>query len=82
MVTGHGARSITGVEVKLDPNNITEKQLSAIPGIGHKMAWNLITTRVKQKRKAGQEFQYDDFQELFEDASLSKDFDRIPYFSI
>ena len=51
MVTGHGARSITGVEVNLDPNRITEKQLSAIPGIIQKMAWNLITTRIKRIRK-------------------------------
>ena len=82
MVTGHGARSITGVEVNLDPNKITEKQLSAVPGIGQKMAWNLITTRIKRIRKVGQEFQYDNFQEWFEDASLSKEFDKISYFSI
>ena len=82
MVTGHGARSITGVEVNLDPNKITEKQLSAIPGIGQKMAWNLITTRIKKIRKVGQEFQYHDFQEWFDDASLGKEFEKISYFSI
>ena len=27
MITGHGARSITGVEVGLDINSVTEKQL-------------------------------------------------------
>ena len=51
MITGHGARSITGVEVGLDINSATEKQLEAIPGIGKKAAWNLISARARLKRK-------------------------------
>lgn len=51
MITGHGARSITGVEVGLDINSVTEKQLEAIPGIGKKAAWNLISARARLKRK-------------------------------
>ena len=53
MVTGHGARSITGIEIGLDWRTATEKQLAAIPGISAKGAWNLIGTRVKaiSKRK-------------------------------
>ena len=53
MVTGHGARSITGIEVGLDWRTATEKQLAAIPGISAKGAWNLIGARVKaiSKRK-------------------------------
>ncbi|MGB2155756.1 MAG: radical SAM protein [Candidatus Poseidoniaceae archaeon] len=51
MITGHGARSITGVEVGLDINSVTEKQLEAIPGIGKKGAWNLISARARLKRK-------------------------------
>ena len=47
MVTGHGARSITGIEVGLDWRMATEKQLAAIPGISAKGAWNLIGARVK-----------------------------------
>ena len=47
MVTGHGARSITGVETGLDWRTATEKQLAAIPGISGKGAWNLISTRAK-----------------------------------
>ena len=47
MVTGHGARSITGIEVGLNWRNATEKQLAAIPGISAKGAWNLIGTRAK-----------------------------------
>ena len=51
MITGHGARSITGVEVGLDINSVTEKQLEAIPGIGKKAAWNIVSARAKLKRK-------------------------------
>ena len=51
MITGHGARSITGVEVGLDINSVTEKQLEAIPGLGKKAAWNLISARARLKRK-------------------------------
>ena len=51
MITGHGARSITGVEVGLDMETITQKQLEAIPGIGKKTAWNLISSRAKAKAK-------------------------------
>ena len=51
MITGHGARSITGVETGLNINTVTEKQLEAIPGIGKKTAWNLISSRAKLMRK-------------------------------
>ena len=47
MVTGHGARSITGIETGLDWRKVTEKQLAAIPGISAKGAWNLIGSRAK-----------------------------------
>ena len=50
LVTGHGARSITGIEASLDMNTVNQKQLVAIPGIGEKSAWNLISTRVKEAR--------------------------------
>ena len=51
IVTGHGARSITGIEANLDMNTVNQKQLVAIPGIGEKTAWNLISARVKEARK-------------------------------
>ena len=51
LVTGHGARSITGVEVGLDPNSVTEKQLEAMPGIGKKSAWRLVSDRAKRRGK-------------------------------
>ncbi|MEK9730403.1 MAG: radical SAM protein [Candidatus Poseidoniales archaeon] len=51
IVTGHGARSITGVEIGLDAKTVTHKQLEAIPGIGKKTAWNLISSRAKTLSK-------------------------------
>lgn len=51
VVTGHGARSITGVECGLDIDSVSEKQLAAIPGIGSKTAWKLIAERGKMRRR-------------------------------
>ena len=51
MITDHGARSITGVEVGLDPMTVSEKQLEAIPGIGKKSAWALVSARAKLRSK-------------------------------
>ena len=39
LVTGHGMRSISGVEINLNLNKVTENQISAVPGIGDKGAW-------------------------------------------
>ena len=51
IVTGHGARSITGIETGLSIDTITEKQLSAIPGISSKGAWSLVSSRAKARAK-------------------------------
>ena len=51
MVTGHGARSITGIQTGIDWRTATEKQLAAIPGISSKGAWNLIGSRAKSLSK-------------------------------
>ena len=51
IVTGHGARSITGVECSLNFDTVSEKQLAAIPGIGNKSAWKLIGERVEAEGK-------------------------------
>ncbi len=50
IVTGHGARSITAVESGLSLDRVTQKQLQAIPGIGEKAAWRLISERAKALR--------------------------------
>ena len=70
IVTGHGARSITGVEVGLNHNTATEKQLSAIPGIGAKSAWNLISKRARAMRKKNTSKPYESAEAWFEDAGL------------
>ena len=51
LVTGHGARSITGVELGISLDSASQSQLQAIPGIGEKSAWKIISQRVKRKRK-------------------------------
>ena len=70
IVTGHGARSITGVEINLDHNRVSQKQLEAIPGIGEKTAWKLITQRAKKIRKSGDSNAYESPMQLFEAANV------------
>ena len=80
LVTGHGARSITGMEIGLDHDKITEKQLSAIPGIGSKTAWKLISQRAKLKRKDSDE-SYDSTQAWFTKAGVDWQDDFQVYFT-
>jgi radical SAM superfamily enzyme with C-terminal helix-hairpin-helix motif len=80
LVTGHGARSITGMEIGLNHDNITEKQLSAIPGIGSKTAWKLISQRAKLKRK-GSDNSYDSSQAWFTKAGVDWRDDFQVYFT-
>lgn len=70
IITGHGARSITGVEVNLDHDLISQKQLQSIPGIGEKTAWKLISHRVKMKRKNGNESSYESPEQWFEQSKI------------
>ena len=56
IVTGHGARSITGVETNFDHLTVSQKQLEAIPGIGEKTAWKLISQRAKRRSKGKKAF--------------------------
>ncbi|MCS5533717.1 MAG: radical SAM protein [Candidatus Poseidoniaceae archaeon] len=70
IVTGHGARSITGVEINLDHNRVSQKQLEAIPGIGEKTAWKLISQRAKKIRKSGDSNAYESPMQLFEAANV------------
>ena len=73
IVTGHGARSITGVEINLDHNRVSQKQLESIPGIGEKTAWKLITQRAKKIRKSGDSNAYESPMQLFEAANIDWD---------
>jgi len=70
IITGHGMRSITGVESNLDINTATEKQLEAIPGISKKGAWSLISERVKRKNK-GYDLAFENVEEAFDSAGLT-----------
>ena len=65
LVTSHGKRSITGVEIGLSLENATQSQLSAIPGIGEKTAWNLISKRVKSKRKNPDKIAFESIDDAF-----------------
>lgn len=63
IVTGHGMRSISGVEMNLDINKIKQNQLSAIPGIGPKGAWKIVSKRASILRKNNKKF--DSISEAF-----------------
>ena len=78
IITGHGARSITGVEMGMNHDNISQKQLEAIPGIGEKSAWKLISQRVKMKRKDGNDNSYESPKNWFEQSKIdwSDSFER------
>ena len=52
MVTGHGNRSISGVQLGIDINLATQKQLEAIPGIGENSAWSIVSKRAKLSRES------------------------------
>ena len=54
----------------MDYDTITEKQLSAIPGIGDRSAWKLIGQRVKLKRKDSSK-SFPDVQSWFRAAELA-----------
>lgn len=73
IITGHGARSITGVEINLDHNRVSQKQLEAIPGIGEKTAWKLISQRAKKIRKSGDLNAYESPMQLFEATNIDWD---------
>ena len=80
IVTGHGARSITGVEINMDHDFMTQKQLEAIPGIGEKSAWKLISQRVKRKRKNGDDSIYENPIHWFEEAKIDWSESFRPFF--
>ena len=69
MVTGHGNRSISGVELGIDINEATQKQLEAIPGIGAKSAWSLVSNRAKLSRTRSSR-PFSSVSEAFEEIDL------------
>ena len=66
IVTGHGARSITGIETNLDPNIMTERQFSCIPGIGDRGASRIVAKRAERKRNAPNAVPFDSLDDVFD----------------
>jgi len=69
MVTGHGSRSVSGVELGLDVNSASQQQLEAIPGIGKKSAWAIVSTRAKLVG-SGPQGKFSTVDEAFEESGL------------
>ena len=69
IVTGHGMRSISGVETNLSINSASQSQLEAIPGIGSKAAWRIVSNRAKKSRKSS-ENPYSDVKTALQDAGV------------
>ncbi|WP_330631007.1 radical SAM protein [Halocatena halophila] len=44
-VTGHGYRSVSGVEFPLDPNSASLDELTAVPGVGQRRAGDIVVNR-------------------------------------
>jgi radical SAM superfamily enzyme with C-terminal helix-hairpin-helix motif len=65
IVTGHGRRSISGVEAGLDINSCSQKQLEAVNGIGEKSAWKIISARARGKNKSQTEPVWRHYEEAF-----------------
>ena len=59
---------ITGVEIGLDVNNATQQQLEAIPGIGSKSSWRIVSARAKAARNSGRPFET--VQEAFSESGM------------
>jgi len=69
LVTGHGMRSISGVETNLSINSASQSQLEAIPGIGSKAAWRIVSNRAKAYRKSS-ENPYSNVKTALQDAGV------------
>jgi radical SAM superfamily enzyme with C-terminal helix-hairpin-helix motif len=61
-------RSISGVEIGLDINTVSQQQLESIPGIGKKAAWRLISSRAKASRSS--RIPFDSVEMAFEMAQV------------
>jgi predicted nucleic acid-binding OB-fold protein len=59
---------------------VSQKQLEAIPGIGEKTAWKLISQRAKRKRKNPGQEAFDSAEEWFKATSIDWSEDYSLYF--
>ena len=62
-------RSISGVETNLSINSASQSQLEAIPGIGSKAAWRIVSNRAKASRKSS-ENPYSDVKAALQEAGV------------
>ena len=67
MVTGHGKRSISAVELGLNFSDATQQQLEAIPGIGRNSSWRIVSHRAKMAREGDP---IESLQSLFDGAEV------------
>ena len=65
LVTGHGKRSITAIETGLDINLASQHQLAAIPGIGSKTAWKIISAKAKRLSKNRENRAFENLEDAF-----------------
>ena len=68
LVTSHGMRSISGIECGIDINSATRNQLEALPGIGAKSSWRIVSTRAIRIRNGQGHF--DSVEEAFSESEL------------
>ena len=69
IVTSHGMRSLSGIECGLDINSATQNQLEALPGIGAKASWRIISSRATRISKGRGPF--DSVEEAFLESEVS-----------
>jgi len=69
LVTSHGMRSLSGIECGIDINSATKNQLEALPGIGTKASWRIISSRATRISKGQGPF--DSVEEAFLESEVS-----------
>ena len=69
LVTSHGMRSISGIECGIDINLATKNQLEALPGVGAKASWRIISSRATRMSKGQGPF--DSVEEAFLKSEVS-----------
>ena len=69
IVTGHGMRSISGVEIGIDINLATRSHLEALPGVGGKASWKIVSNRARRMNKGLGP--YNNVEEAFSEAGVS-----------
>ena len=69
VVTGYGMRSISGIECDLNINHATKSQLQALPGIGDKASWKIISNRARRANR--NQGSFSSVEEAFSEAGVA-----------